>query len=128
MKLISLRCPECGANLNIKDGREECFCEYCGTKIKINDDTVHTYKTVDEAKIREVEAEKEIRLKELEQAEKLRNDKKQLAKILGIAGLICFILGMLIGRCLPILAIIIWVIALKLWRDDKKEQKEKPED
>lgn len=34
-RLISLKCPSCGAELNIEDGRDICFCTYCGAKILI---------------------------------------------------------------------------------------------
>ena len=33
MGLIVLKCPSCGANVDISDDREFCFCSYCGTKI-----------------------------------------------------------------------------------------------
>lgn len=34
---ITIKCPECGAMLNIEEGRRQCFCSYCGTKIMIPD-------------------------------------------------------------------------------------------
>lgn len=43
VKMISMTCPKCGANLDVKDGTKECFCTYCGTKILINDDCNKTY-------------------------------------------------------------------------------------
>ena len=41
-RLISLKCPSCGAELNIEDGRDICFCTYCGAKILVeqSDETV----------------------------------------------------------------------------------------
>lgn len=58
------KCPNCNAALSFSDDRDFGFCEYCGTKILL-DDYRSTQRIVDEAKIRQVEAEKEIRLKEL---------------------------------------------------------------
>ena len=33
MGLVSLKCPECGAELDIDDSREYAFCSYCGSKV-----------------------------------------------------------------------------------------------
>lgn len=38
MKLITLKCPECGATLNLDDSRKEYFCTYCGTKILLDEE------------------------------------------------------------------------------------------
>ena len=38
MKIISLRCPQCGADLNVESSRQFIFCEYCGQKIYIDDE------------------------------------------------------------------------------------------
>ena len=46
MGMKSLRCPSCGANLEMDDSKEYGFCSYCGTKVQINDrinvNVVHT--------------------------------------------------------------------------------------
>lgn len=34
-RLINLKCPSCGAELEIAEGRDICFCTYCGAKILI---------------------------------------------------------------------------------------------
>ena len=31
--LVSLKCPGCGANMDVDDSRDFCFCTYCGYKI-----------------------------------------------------------------------------------------------
>ena len=33
MGIISLKCPTCGADLNLDDSQEFGFCSYCGTKV-----------------------------------------------------------------------------------------------
>lgn len=38
MKLISLKCPNCGAQLQIDAEKEFVFCEHCGTKILIDNE------------------------------------------------------------------------------------------
>ena len=30
-----IKCPSCGANLDIPDGKSETFCTNCGTKIDL---------------------------------------------------------------------------------------------
>ena len=31
--IVSLKCPGCGANMDVDDSRDFCFCTYCGYKI-----------------------------------------------------------------------------------------------
>lgn len=80
MKLISLKCPECKADLNIEEGRKTCYCQYCGAKILIDDNSsTHTYRKIDEARIKEAEADKIIRLKEIE-LEIIKEKRKRRSK------------------------------------------------
>ncbi len=65
IKLVTLKCPECGALLSIEENRSNAFCTYCGAKILINNPTAIIEKNID-AKIKESDNEKEIQLKELE--------------------------------------------------------------
>lgn len=71
MKVISLKCPECGASLSIEEGRTQCFCQYCGTKIMLDDERSYTktIHTIDDAKIRQAEINREIQLKKMEMEE-----------------------------------------------------------
>ena len=50
VKMIALKCPECGSKLLIEYGHKECFCQYCGHKIllddgnkKVNVNVINTY-------------------------------------------------------------------------------------
>ena len=38
MKIKSLKCPECGAHLEIDEGRTSCYCQYCGCKLILDDE------------------------------------------------------------------------------------------
>lgn len=106
MKVISLKCPECNASLSIEEGRTQCFCQYCGTKILLDDgSTTYTYRKIDEARLKEAE----VRLKELEmeQEEKRANRKKFKLKIaatifLGIVLLFSYMIqsGFIASICL----------------------------
>lgn len=103
VKIISLKCPECGADISIEEGHKQCFCQYCGAKILIDDgSTTHTYRKVDEARIKEAEVDKLIRLKELEikQKEAERKGKIKILKIKAVlllvfTGAIVIIFGQL---------------------------------
>ena len=68
IEMISLSCPNCGANLQVASDRESFFCEYCGQKILVSDSNhqKYTYRKIDDARIREAEAKEFIRLKEIE--------------------------------------------------------------
>ena len=106
IKMVSVVCPECRANLEIDRNRKMCYCQYCGTKILIDDgSTTHTYRKVDEARIKEAEIREVIRLKELEIEEKRREASERtkrfkvfVSSILGIVGIIFFVIGFLGGE------------------------------
>lgn len=98
MKLISLKCPECKADLNIEEGRKMCYCQYCGTRILIDDNSsTRTYRKIDEARIKEAEVDKAIRLKELEiEQMKLQNEERtrnRTRKFMMTMGISSFILA-----------------------------------
>ena len=38
MKLITLKCPDCGATFDIKEDRKICFCSYCGGKMILDNE------------------------------------------------------------------------------------------
>ena len=72
MKLKVLKCPECRANIEIEDGRNFCFCNYCGCKIilddekqettinknvNINKNTTHTQRYINDAEVIKAESE-----------------------------------------------------------------------
>lgn len=67
IQMIPLKCPSCGAKMEVSEGREEYFCSYCGEKILIHDTTRKTVKKIyrDETKIAENENETLVRLEEI---------------------------------------------------------------
>ncbi len=66
MKLLTLKCPSCGGQLSVEEGRDFIFCQYCGTKIIIDRDNEFTYRHIDEADVKRAETERIVKLKELE--------------------------------------------------------------
>ncbi|MBE6528827.1 MAG: hypothetical protein E7Z64_06710 [Thermoplasmata archaeon] len=45
MALVSMKCPECGASLEMDDSMEFGTCEFCGTKVAVE----HSENTVDDS-------------------------------------------------------------------------------
>lgn len=41
MKLVSIKCPSCGADLEINAEAKQAFCTYCGTKVFVDDEVQH---------------------------------------------------------------------------------------
>ena len=66
IKLISVKCPDCGARLDIEEGRKMAFCSYCGAKILIKDENEYTFRHIDETGIKKAEIDSKIRMRQLE--------------------------------------------------------------
>ena len=96
IKMISVKCPDCGASLDVEEGRRQCFCSYCGAKVMINNENEYIYRTIDEAGIKKAEVEKEIRLKELELQAAQQKDNNVLNKPLTIIWMIFSIIILVI--------------------------------
>lgn len=78
----TLNCPSCGGNIEIDDtNRDFAFCQYCGTKIML-DDYRSTHRIIDDARIKQAETDREIRLRELEIKERKENQTENLRKLL----------------------------------------------
>ena len=89
MKIVSLKCPQCGASL---DNEKSSFCSYCGARLYLDDGSKNiniNYKNEDVAKIREIEVNKELELNKRQ--EESRNGKKF------VIGSILFIAFFVIG-------------------------------
>lgn len=37
MSLVSAKCPNCGASIQVDNERKEAFCSYCGSKVKVQE-------------------------------------------------------------------------------------------
>ena len=101
MKLIKLKCEGCGASLEVNEELKKVHCNYCGTEFIVDDgSTKHTYRKIDEARLKEAEVSEKIRLKELEleerkmlSKEKIKSIKIKILMFLGAVALIDFIFG-----------------------------------
>ena len=80
----TVKCPNCGGELTVKDeNRDFMFCEYCGTKVRLDD--------YQETR-RFVENQKELELKRMEFEEKKRHEHDVQAKKVLIGALILMFL------------------------------------
>ncbi len=95
VQFISVKCPNCNANLQVEEGRTFAYCSYCGSKVMIHNENEHIYRKIDEAGIKQAETDRMVRMKELELEEKM-NSKGQISTYVayGIA-LIFVIAGLL---------------------------------
>lgn len=98
----TVKCPSCGGELTVKDeNREFMFCEYCGTKVRL-DDYQETHRFVDEARIQESKDAKELELKKMELEENKRHEHDKQEKA-AITGLVIFMI----------------VVSILLWMNEK---------
>ena len=81
MKIIAYKCPQCGANLEIEQGRKEVFCSFCGTKLFIDDETKtmriekntninNTFRYTNDAKV--IREKNKFEMKKIEQENKFK--------------------------------------------------------
>ena len=125
MRLINLRCSNCGAELQIDADRQQAFCTYCGTKLLLDEENIQvTNRYIDEARLKEAE----VRLKELEymhereiREELLRKEQKRsqtAAVVFAAVGL--FIAYQMVDRSMFMLLLIFSLIALSNMRSDDR--------
>ena len=82
IKYIAVKCPECGAMLDVEEGRTQLFCSFCGTKLIVSNSNEHIYRKIDEARIKEAEAEQVIRMRELQLEEAKQKQYDSLRRLL----------------------------------------------
>lgn len=81
IKTVSLNCPSCSANLEIKDGEMVIHCPYCDSYARL-DDGSRTYIIMDQAEIeRLLIEEEELDFKEkVEKAEREHRRKREMTR------------------------------------------------
>lgn len=116
MNLIHLRCPDCGADLEVDNSREFCFCQYCGTKIILEDQSASVRRTksrlktidkfLDQREAQQIRKMEDRRLREEAAREERRRKDEQDRKdfnrfIIGfiIFFFLCIGLILLLGGC-----------------------------
>lgn len=136
MNAISMKCPACGADFTIEEGRKECFCQFCGTHLYLDDENTHTYVIRDEARLKEAEIHEKESSFELEKEKyllekyKKREKLRTIAKIAFIVLLLSFLLfhkllpkGSYIFTIFFVVELILLYYVLLTHKDDKDKKK-----
>lgn len=77
MKMIDLKCEQCGRKTKVEDDRRFCYCSYCGARIDLE-----AYKRAQSTGVlQQKRGEDEVRLKELEIEKEKVNLKGTLIKV-----------------------------------------------
>lgn len=133
IKFVSVKCPDCGASLDVEEGRQQIFCSYCGSKVMIQNDNEYVYRHIDEAGIKHAETEQMVKLKQMEMLEKKRASREKVKAlkikitiVLGIIALITFGIGftanaeglLMVGMVAMIIVGYMWLMS----NDDKEEE------
>ena len=100
IKMIPVKCPQCGADLTVEEGRQSLYCQYCGAKVIVQNENEHIYHTIDDAAVKQAETDRIVKLKQMELAEKkesarekYKSFKIKLSIILGIIAIVCIGIG-----------------------------------
>ena len=101
IKMVTLECPKCGASLNADD-REVFFCGHCGAKIMLHNENEHvyhiikestnTYRYIDETEIAKIEAEKQVKIKQMETDERKKKNTADVVEMIAIFALSVFMI------------------------------------
>ncbi len=125
IKFTAVKCPECGANLKIEEGREKLFCRYCGTEILVTNENEQVVRHVDEASVKHAETARMVEIKKMEIAEKKRESeerhKEMKVKIsLAIGGVMLFFFFLSIWfHKLVILGVVCAAALILMWKNKK---------
>lgn len=95
IKLIPVKCPQCGAVIDVEEGRKQLFCSYCGVSVLVDNNNEHIIRHIDEASIKQSEVEAMIRLKELELKEKENERKRKGRQTAYIVAGLLFLVGII---------------------------------
>lgn len=128
MKLISLICPHCGAQLTVDMEGRQAFCQYCGNSLLIDDENTININSriVDEARLKEAE----VRLKELEyqhereiRRETIRKEQKRSFGISVAVFLVILLIALSVERLRPFSMIVVIVGCVFLSSRKTEEKK-----
>lgn len=73
IQFVTVRCPNCNAQMTLENYRTQAFCSFCGSRFLIHNDNERIIRTVNEADIRRAEAEYAIGMQRAQiEAEKER--------------------------------------------------------
>ena len=94
IEFIKLKCPSCGADLNVDSSLDICYCQYCGSRILIDGQS----DTIINAK-KEIEMQKETHRAEKEEREFKEKVSKKAEKEVIIMAVVMLIVCSLVLSC-----------------------------
>ena len=97
----AVKCPHCGAMLEIEEGIDQCYCSYCGGKVLIENDNEIIIRHIDEADVIKAETDREVRIEALKREESSYNGFK-LIKTVIIGAWLTFILMLLVSAVIVV--------------------------
>ena len=95
IKMISVKCPECGATLSLESDRKTAFCTYCGANILVHNDNEITININNEAEVKYAETDQMVNLRKMDLAEKALQNNRNRRKTRGIINLSLLAIGIL---------------------------------
>lgn len=137
IRFVSVKCPDCGATLDIEEGRRQIFCSYCGAKVIVENDNEYIYRHIDDAGVKKAETDRMIKMKKIEMLEKQRQAEERerpikikLALAFGVIGIIAFgvsgymdsIWGLDVGMFSMLTAMLIAISASRHRADEIEEE------
>lgn len=104
MQVVQLKCPSCGNSLEVEDGLETFFCQYCGHRIILSEQSEHIVKA--KVDIEKLKHEERMLQMQMEENRRIREDQDKSFKLyimvmgtillgLAIAALIAALMGRL---------------------------------
>lgn len=117
--VLDLKCPRCGADLNVEEDREILYCEYCGAKIILTDENTFTINktihTIDDADITRAETERIVQMHKIEMEKEKSNNNAKTNKIkiwcsifLGLSAMSAFTTDILVSLACVGGIILLW--------------------
>lgn len=100
MKMVELKCPYCGADLEVDNGIDSFYCMYCGGKIIFDELDTNTTKLklkAQEVDLEKYRIDKELEEKERERRHELKKDiTDNLSFLIGFAVFVLLIIAVTI--------------------------------
>ena len=96
MEFVQMKCPNCGADLEVEDSIDSFYCKYCGTKILVEGQSKHVVNA--KTKIRMMDKlgdmQKEFHRAREERARRKAEEAKEVA--IWLAGIFLFLFAFII--------------------------------
>ena len=75
MELFTMRCPNCGADLEVENGIDSFYCKYCGTKVIATGQTDAAIRAKADIKLAEMVIKRERQQQEHEERKRQQSNK-----------------------------------------------------